>query len=230
MLFGGMQKLTLLDYPDKTACTLFTAGCNYRCPFCHNGSLVFPAGKSDWVDEGEILMFLETRQGLLDGVCISGGEPLMHQELSGFIKKVKAMGFSVKLDTNGSFPEKLKKLVGSGLIDYVAMDVKNTPEKYAKTVGVSGYDVAPIQESVSFLLEGSIPYEFRTTVVREFHTAADLLSLAGWIAGADKYFLQNFIDSEDVLQKGLHGYSKPELEGILGEIRGLLPSAELRGI
>lgn len=230
MVFGGIQKLTLLDYPDKTACTLFTQGCNYRCPFCHNASLVMPAGGNQGIDEEAVLDFLKTRQRLLDGVCISGGEPLMYRELGTFIARVKALGFSIKLDTNGSFPDALEELVASKLVDYVAMDIKNAPEKYPQTIGLAAYDLTPVTRSVAFLLSGKVPYELRTTVVREFHTQADLVSLARWIKGAEKYYLQGFVDSGDMLAEGLSGYSAAEMACLLASIRDVLPNAQLRGI
>lgn len=228
MVFGGLQKLTLLDYPDKVACTLFTVGCNYRCHFCHNTSLVCPDENTQIIEEREILQFLKTRQGFLDGVCISGGEPLMHSEIDSFIHEVKMLGFLIKIDTNGGYPHRLKSLVASGAIDYVAMDIKNTPEKYANTIGVSGYDTGSIQESVAFLLSDVIPCEFRTTVVQELHSHDDLVSIARWIFGAKKYYLQRFIDSDNVLQSGLHGYSISEMRKLLDDVRKVLPSAELR--
>ena len=229
MIWGGIQKLTLLDYPDKTACTLFTAGCNYKCPFCHNAALINRTGHIPTIATAAMLDFLKTRRGLLDGVCISGGEPLLHKDLGDFLSEVKTLGFLVKLDTNGSFPDELVKLVESGAVDYVALDIKNVPEKYGQTIGMPDYDIAPIEKSKSFLLSGTVPYEFRTTVVRELHTEEDLLSLAAWIKGAAKYYLQSFIDSGDVLKNGLTGYSATEMQLMLGKIKAALPCAELRG-
>ena len=230
MVFGGIQKLTLLDYPDKTACTLFTVGCNFACPFCQNTSLISPTGDEQTISASEILDFLKTRQGLLDGVCLSGGEPLIHENLGAFIDEVKALGFYVKLDTNGSYPLRLKELVESGRLDYVAMDIKNTPEKYPQTIGLPEYDVSPIEESIAFLCSGVIPYEFRTTVVRSFHTQDDLLTIARWISGAEKYFLQGFIDSGEILQSGLTAYSNAELRRLLDSVKKELPVTELRGV
>jgi len=230
MVFGGIQKVSLLDYPEKTACTLFTIGCNFMCPFCHNSSLVNPTNEEQTISTPEILDFLNTRQGLLDGVCISGGEPLLHDDLYAFINDIKSMGFLVKLDTNGSEPEKLKEIMASGKIDYIAMDIKNTPEKYAQTIGVPGYDISQVKKSIDILRSGTISYEFRTTVVREFHTAEDIQSVARWISGAEKYFLQGFINSEGVLKSGLHGYSAEEMQIILNKIKTVLPNAKLRGI
>jgi len=235
MVFGGIQKVTLLDYPEKTACTLFTAGCDFRCPFCQNSSLM--SSDTDehsnvnrqYIKASEILDFLRTRQGLLDGVCISGGEPLLQNGLSDFIKDVKEMGFSVKLDTNGSLPDKLKMLIASGTIDYVAMDIKNTPEKYALTAGLSEIDTSLIKESADILLSNVISYEFRTTVVRDFHTEEDLVTIAKWISGAKKYYLQGFVNSDEVLKNGLTGYSNKEMHKILDSVKQVLPTAEARG-
>jgi pyruvate formate lyase activating enzyme len=239
MIFGGIHKLTLLDYPEKTACTVFTIGCNFLCPFCQNVSLIVevedcgtggqvhcPAQKT--ITESEILEFLTTRRGLLDGVCIGGGEPLLHENLEGFIDKVRALGFLVKLDTNGSFPDKLEKLIKSGKIDYVAMDIKNTPEKYAKTIGLPDYNIAPIEKSIQILRTSAIPYEFRTTVVRDLHTLEDLLSIARRISWADKYYLQGFINSGGVLQKGLSAYSDTEMQLFHDELKKILPVTGLR--
>ena len=230
MEFGGIQKVTLLDYPDKTACTLFTIGCNFSCPYCQNSSLLKPTGNEKTQSQLEIIDFLKTRQGLLDGVCISGGEPLLQDDLDTFLKEVKELGFSVKLDTNGAYPERLEKLMKTGVVDHIAMDIKNTPEKYALTIGMHEYDVTPVEKSMDLLRKAAIPYEFRTTVVREFHTADDLLSIAKWISGAEKFYLQSFTDVDGVLQSGLHNYSETEMQGFLSRIIEILPTAELRGV
>jgi len=229
MVFGGIQKVSLIDYPEKTACTLFTIGCNFNCPFCHNSSLIDPAGGGQVITTTEVLSFLETRKGLLDGVCISGGEPLLQNELEIFIKDVKDMGFLVKLDTNGNNPGKLKEMIETGKIDYIAMDIKNTPEKYAMTTGIPGYEASPVRESVDILISCSVPYEFRTTVVREFHNVEDLCAIAKWISGARKYYLQGFRNSDGVLQSGINGYSNYEMQEFLNSIKSLIPTAELRG-
>jgi len=235
MIFGGIQKFTILDYPDKTACTLFIIGCNFRCPYCQNASLIKSAANPLRIDEEEILDFLETRKGLLDGICISGGEPLsysneeMQEEPDAFIAKVKAMGFLVKLDTNGSYPDRLKRLISSGNIDYIAMDVKNSPQKYAVTIGIPEYNVSSVHESIKLLLSSGVPHEFRTTVVRDFHTYEDLLGITEWISGAEKYFLQRFVDSATVLQKGLREYSDTELRQFVQKLKSVMPGVELRG-
>ena len=209
MKFSGLQKLTLLDYPEKMACTVFTAGCNFRCPFCHNATLVNDINNEVVFEEYEILDFLNKRQGILEGVCITGGEPLLHDDLTEFIKKVKESGFKVKLDTNGSFPNKLKYLVNNNLIDYVAMDIKNSKEKYSKTIDVKNFDISSIEESINFLLQNNIEYEFRTTGVKEFHNLEDIENISLWIKGANKYFLQNFVDSGNLICDGLSAH-EPE--------------------
>ena len=227
MKINGFQKMTLLDFPGKVACTVFTGGCNFRCPFCHNSRLV--NGSAENIDENEVLAFLEKRRGLLDGVCITGGEPLLQPDIAEFIARIKQMGYAVKLDTNGSFPAKLKELAEQGLIDYAAMDVKNCPEKYSVTAGCEGLSFDDVRESIDFLLEGSIDYEFRTTVVKEFHTVDDIRSLAECIRGAKKYFLQYFVDSGEVLADGLHPVSKDEMEKMREAAAEAVPSAETRG-
>lgn len=230
MKIQGLQKLTLLDYPGKVACTIFTAGCNFRCPFCHNASLVMHTEENEDITEEELFSFLQKRIGILDGVCISGGEPLLQADIKPFIEKVKALGYSVKLDTNGSFPKKLKSLVEDGLIDYVAMDVKNCKAHYGETIGVQEYDLTNIEESIAFLMQGKVSYEFRTTVVREFHKKKDFESIGEWIQGAAKYYLQSFVDSGDLIQTGLSGYEKKQMEEALKIVKKTIQTAELRGL
>ncbi len=231
MQIQGYQKLTLLDYPGRIACTVFTGGCNLRCPFCHNGSLVRPADvAAGGVDREEFFAFLRKRQGTLDGVCVSGGEPLLQKDLEPFLREIRALGYAVKLDTNGSFPDRLKSLVGQGLVDYVAMDIKNTLAKYGETVGIPGYDTAPIEESVAFLMSGAVAYEFRTTVVKEFHTVGDFALIGAWLQGAEHYYLQHFVDSGDLLQPGLHGLDKADMEAAAAAVRPFIPTVAIRGI
>lgn len=235
MVIRGLQKLTLLDYPGKVACTIFTDGCNFACPFCHNASLVHhpgqPArGSAPAVSEGEIFAFLEKRRRVLDGVCISGGEPLLQTGLAPFLARIKALGYSIKLDTNGSLPDRLRALVDAGLVDAVAMDIKNTPERYAETIGRTQFDMAPILESIAFLKTLHGRYEFRTTVVREFHTLADMEAIARWLSDAERYYLQSFSDSGDVLTPGLHAHPPDVLHAMLASVRVFCPAAELRGV
>ena len=225
----GLQKLTLLDWPGRVACTVFFCGCDFRCPFCHNADLIVGPFPNN-ICEGEFLDFLLRRRGLLDGVCITGGEPLLRPDLGGFLEKVKALGFPIKLDTNGNHPAALRDLWERGLIDYVAMDLKNSPGRYAETVGVPGLDLGPIRESVTWLLEGHVDYEFRTTVVRQFHNSEDFLAMAEWIAGAERYFLQSFVGRETVLQPGLTAWGREALDHFAALVRPRVPSVQLRGV
>lgn len=230
MRIQGLQKLTLIDYPEKAACTIFTAGCNFRCPFCHNACLVTQTEENEDLSKDEIMDFLKKRRNILDGVCISGGEPMLQTDLEEFIKEVKEMGYLVKIDTNGSFPERLERLTEEKLIDYVAMDIKNSKEHYARTAGLSKLDLRPIEESASFLMEGNIPYEFRTTVVREFHQKSDFEQIGLWIRGADKYYLQQFKDSGNLIRSGLRAYDESVLSQALEVVRKYVPNAQLRGL
>ena len=231
IVITGLQKLTLLDFPGKVACTLFTKGCNMRCPFCHNASLVVRSNEQKPYDNGELLEFLKKRYGLLDGVAITGGEPTLWQGLYDFITEVKKIGYEVKLDTNGTRPDVLKKIVNDGLVDYVAMDIKNCREKYGVTVGFDeDYDLSPIDESIEFLMSNKVDFEFRTTVTREYHTAEDIAKIGEWIRGDEKYFLQQFKDSGDIIGDGLSEYSKDEMISLLDQIRQFVPNAQLRGL
>lgn len=229
MVIQGLQKLTLLDYPRQVACTVFTAGCNFRCPFCHNASLVIDTYHNENIPEGEVFAFLKKRQGILDGVCVSGGEPLIQHGIIKFLERIKELGYAVKLDTNGSFPDKLERAVEEGLVDYVAMDIKNSRENYGRTVGIVDYDIQNIQKSVNFLLSDRVPYEFRTTVVREFHQRSDFEAIAEWIRGAQRYYLQQFVDSGDLIRGGLHGYNRDIMEQALAIVKKSVMLAEIRG-
>lgn len=230
MRIQGLQKLTLLDFPERVACTVFFAGCNFRCPFCHNASLVVDIPPVGEITEEEFFSFLKKRQGILDGVCITGGEPLLQPEIEDFIRRIKQLGYAVKLDTNGSFPDKLKSLVGNGLVDYVAMDIKNCPELYAVTAGVKNLDIDSIKESVDYLKEGRVPYEFRTTVVKNYHTKESFEKMGQWIQGTEKYFLQNFVDSGDLIGKDTEGCNEEEMKEFLAAVSSYVPSAKIRGI
>ena len=230
MILNGLQKLTLLDFPGKVACTVFLSGCNFRCPFCHNASLVLAPDEAEQIPEETVLAFLKKRQGVLDGVCVTGGEPLLQPGLAAFLEKVRALGYAVKLDTNGYFPKRLRALVSAGLLDYIAMDVKNCPEKYPQTVGLPALDISPVMESAAYLRSCGVPYEFRTTVVRGLHTARDMEEIADWLEGAQRYFLQSFVDSGDVIAPGFDAYTTAEMREFLAIVREKVPNAELRGI
>lgn len=229
MIVEGLQKLTLLDYPEKIACTVFTHGCNFRCPFCHNASLVM-RDDNQRITQQQLDEFFTKRKGILDGVCITGGEPLLQKDIKEFIENVRTYGYLVKLDTNGSNPEKLSELINEGLLDYVAMDIKSSPEKYAPTVGVDNFDVEPVKKSVEILKKGSVPYEFRTTVVRELHSKEDFRAIGEWLSGCEKYFLQQFVDSGDVICDGMSAYSAEEMSEIKDVVAEYIPSVELRGV
>ncbi len=230
-IFAGLQKLTLLDFPGYVACTLFTKGCNMRCPFCHNATLVTEAQSRKMYKNEEILAFLKKRAGVLDGVAITGGEPTLMTGLYDFMVEVKKLGYKIKLDTNGTRPEILKQLVYGGLLDYVAMDIKNCRERYGETVGLDeGYDLTPIQESIDFLMGGNVDFEFRTTVSRTFHTEEDIVRLGEWIEGKEKFYLQQFKDSGNLIGEGIEGYDEAEMARLLDIIRPFVPNAQLRGL
>ena len=226
MHIGGYQKTTLLDFPEKVACIIFTYGCNFRCPWCHNAPLV--TEKNEGVSEDEIFAFLSKRKGILDGVVISGGEPLLQADIFDFIKKIKDMGYAVKLDTNGTSPEKLRGLIDAGLLDYIAMDIKNSKGKYAKTAGLRDVDTEKIEQSVDIIMKGKVPYEFRTTLTIENHTGEDILKIGEWIAGAEKYFLQGFTDSGSLIGDGCSAYTESEMKAMADSIKGLVPSVKVR--
>jgi len=234
MEIHGFQKLTLLDYPEHIAATVFTGGCNFRCPFCQNGDLVVNPSGQPMISEEEVLTVLRKRQGMLQGVCITGGEPTLQKDLKDFIRKVKDMGYLVKLDTNGYRPEVLKELLLENLPDYVAMDVKASLTNYAKVAGCSGMDVAKIQESIALLKEGSIPYEFRTTVVKGLHTLEEFEEIGQMLAGARAYYLQTFQENDRVLGQNsgmwMCAFSPEEMKQIAEMARKYIDKVELRGV
>ena len=230
MKFGGLQKLTLLDYPDKVAATVFTVGCNFRCPFCHNLSLV--AGKTDKLEmltSEEVMAFLNKRKNVLEGVCVTGGEPLIQPDVEDFLREVREMGYKIKLDTNGAFPEKLRLLIERGLVDYVAMDVKNSKELYEKTVGCD-VDVRAIEQSVELLKSGVVDYEFRTTVTATFHTEESIEAMAQWLSGAKRLYLQQFVDSGDLIDETVTGVNETTLRRYCELSRKFVPNTHLRGV
>lgn len=229
MNISGLQKLTLLDFPGRTACTLFTAGCNFRCPFCHNASLV--RGEAEpLMSEAEFFDFLEKRRGKLDGVAVTGGEPLLQPDIEDFLKEIKKRGFLVKLDTNGSFPHKLERIISGSLADYIAMDIKNCPEKYAETAGLSRDITEDIDRSIRLIMDSGTDYEFRTTVVSPYHTAADIEGIARRIQGARRYFLQQFRNSGDILEEGCSAVPADTLALMRAAATRFTGTCELRGI
>ena len=230
MEIHGLQKLTLLDFPGHTACTVFTGRCNFRCPFCQNASLVLHPETLAVIPEEDVFAFLEKRKGLLDGVAVTGGEPTMQPDLPDFLRRVMAMGFETKLDTNGAMPGMLRQLLAEGLVDYAAMDIKSSPEGYGRCIGVDGDMVERVRESAA-LLEGSgIPHEFRTTAVKPLHSPADFEAIGRWLRGTERYFIQSLADSGDILAPGMEAFSREELEELLAAVRPYIPGAALRGV
>ena len=228
MKISGLQKLTLLDYPGKTACTVFTYGCNLRCPFCHNAFLVTEKEEEYPIDL--FFDYLKKRKGILDGVCITGGEPLIHNELPDFIREIRSLGYLVKLDTNGAFPTRLSKILEERIVDYVAMDVKNTEAKYGVTVGIDGINTAPFLESIRLLNASGIPHEFRTTATKEFHTPEDFEEIARLVKGTDAYFIQKFKDSGNLIGEGLHPLDDEEMRRCKAFAEKVIPNVSLRGV
>lgn len=229
MVLKGLQKLTLLDFPGKMAATVFTGGCNLRCPFCHNASLVIPEKFGATIPEEEFFAFLDKRRGILEGVCVSGGEPTLYKDLPDFLKRIKEKGFLVKLDTNGTDPEMLKSLIDEGLLDYVAMDIKSSKEGYGSAVGIDNYNTSKIEESVEILKKCKVDFEFRTTVVRELHSKEDFEAIGKWLRGDSKIFLQTFLDSGDLIGSGYSAHSKEDMESFAEILKKYMPNAALRG-
>ena len=228
MMLHGLQKMTLLDFPGKVACTVFLGGCDFRCPFCHNYELADGSARPV-MDEAALMAFLEKRRGLLDGVAITGGEPCLRPDLPDLMRRIRGLGFAVKLDTNGTHPALLDGILREGLADYVAMDIKNSPEKYARTAGLAELDLTPIRRSVELLKAGGVDYEFRTTVVDELHEAADFEAIGAWIAGARRWFMQPFTDRDTVPYGGLHAPSAQKMEAWLGIMKRFVPDSRIRG-
>ena len=229
MKIHGLQKMTLLDFPGKVACTVFLGGCDLRCPFCHNAELIDGTAPAVMEDE-ELLDFLKKRQGLLDGVAVTGGEPLLRgDDLMRLAEKIRELGYPLKLDTNGTHPERLWKFIDAGLVSYVAMDIKNSPEKYAETCGLREMDLVPVRESVSLLKEGRTDYEFRTTTTAELHDAESFRKIGEWIRGAKRYYLQKFTDRDTVPFEGFHAPAEDEMQQYLAIARKYVPEAEIRG-
>ena len=229
MKIHGLQKMTLLDFPGRVACTVFFGGCDMRCPFCHNAELL-DGSAPPVMDEEELLSFLRKRKGLLDGVAFTGGEPLLQKDLPELAGRIRELGYPVKLDTNGTHPDRLGKMIRNGLVQYVAMDIKNSPERYAETTGLNEIDIGPIRESVSMLLENTIDYEFRTTTVAELHNDDSFEKIGRWINGARRYYLQRFTDRETVPFQGLHSPTEEQMEHWADIVRPYVPAVELRGV
>ena len=233
-MIAGLQKMTLLDYPGRVACTVFLQGCNYACPFCHNSELLcFEA--EPFMQEEELLTFLKKRQGILEGVCITGGEPTLYAGLENLLRKIKELGYAVKLDTNGSKPQVLRQLVEAGLVDYVAMDVKNSPDRYAQTVGVPGLKLANVEESLRFLIGGGAAYELRTTLVRQLHDAASIEEMGRWLSNlvpgkmAEILYLQSFVDRETVAFSGLSAPEEVDIRRFSRSLEPYVRQVRIRG-
>ena len=222
----GFQKVTLLDYPGKVASIVFAPGCNYRCPFCHNAGLVLQPDAEPQTSEA-FFTYLEKRKGVLDGVCITGGEPTLQPSLPDFVRTLRAMGLAIKLDTNGSRPEMLSALLADQLVDYVAMDIKNSREGYARTTGVAA-DVRAVEHSAALLMAGTVPFEFRTTLVSPLHTATDMERIGQWLAGPETYFLQTFVDSGHLIGTGMKAFSETETQALLAVLQPYIPHATVR--
>ena len=229
MKICGLQKTTLLDFPGHVAATIFTGGCNFRCPFCHNSDLLGNDAEVAYTEE-EILKFLAKRRGVLEGVAITGGEPTLQTDLRAFILRVRELGYKIKLDTNGSRPDVLRALCDEGLVDYVAMDIKTCKERYPDVAGIPSLQIGGIMESVEYLKHGSIPYEFRTTVVRELHSAEDFEQIGSWLSGCSRYYLQNYVDSDNVLVPGFSACSREELLSFMEIVKPYVEHVELRGV
>lgn len=230
MQIYGLNKTTLLDYPEHVAATLFTGGCNFCCPFCHNGGLVLCPGNQTLILKEEVLAFLKKRRGILEGVCITGGEPTLQQDLPGFIREIKDLGYRVKLDSNGYRPGVLKRLLQEQLLDYIAMDIKASKENYGKAAGLRNPDLSLIEESVELLKTGNIDYEFRTTVVKGIHGISEFEEIGRWLAGSRAYFLQAYQESENVIRPGYQSFSKEEMLRMAELAHKYIDRVELRGV
>ena len=227
MKIMGLQRMTLLDFPGKIACTLFLGGCNYRCPFCHNAHLATGEGE-EIMSLDEFFAFLDSRRGRLEGVCISGGEPTIHSALPELIREIKSRGFAVKLDTNGTNPEMLMSLINDGLLDYVAMDIKNSPERYEDTVVINSHLLESVRLSAKILMEGRVDFEFRTTLMRELHDAEDMESIGRWLSGEEKYFLQTYRDEGDLLVGGFTPHTEEEKKNFVNILKRYIPNVKIR--
>ena len=234
-MISGLQKMTLLDYPGKVACTVFLQGCNFRCPFCHNSDLLGKDGPQE-IPVDTLLAFLKKRVGLLDAVCVTGGEPTLQKDLPQLLAQIKALGYLVKLDTNGSRPEVLRELVEAGLLDYVAMDIKNCPDCYGRTVGLPNMDLSGVEESIRYLLSDRVDYEFRTTVADELHSADDVEAMGRWLCALTpgkkpkRHYIQPYVDRDSVLTQGLHTPKKEKLLDMAGKLAPYAEFADLRGM
>ena len=230
MIIHGLQKLTLVDFPSYVAAILFTGSCNFRCPFCHNAPLVLSPDTQEVIDEKEIFDFLRKRKGFLEGVVVTGGEPTLQPDLIDFLSRIKELGYKVKLDSNGYKPDVLKEAIENGVVDYIAMDIKNSKDKYPKTAGVKNIDIARISESIELLLENRVDYEFRTTVVNELHDKESFQQIGAWIKGARRYYLQSFVQSENTIEKGFSSPSVETLNNYVEILKNYIDNVQIRDI
>lgn len=226
----GYQKTTLLDYPGHVAATIFTGGCNFRCPFCHNSDLVLNPSFSARIPEEEIFNFLKKRKNVLSGICITGGEPTLQTDLSEFIKKIRSLGYNIKLDTNGYQPDVIADLLNQNLLDYIAMDIKAGLSNYSRVCGISELNINQILKSISIIENSKIEYEFRTTVVSELHTKEDFYEISQMLSPKSFYFIQSFKDSGNILVPGLSSCSLETLDEYLSIVKSNIPNSFLRGI
>lgn len=229
MEFNGWEKLSLVDFDGNLTTTIFTSGCPFRCPFCHNADLVLHPHSLPVIPFEEILAYLRKRRGILEGVCISGGEPTLGDDLLTKMAIIKELGYKIKLDSNGFRPEVLKEVVSKKLVDFVAMDIKNSKEKYGMTIGIPSFDLKGVEESVEFLLSNAVPFEFRTTLIDEFHDEEDMLKIREWIKGAKRYHLQCYIDSENCIEHGFHPVSIEKAKEFASLFEGYVEKVSLRG-
>ena len=229
MNFSGWEKLSLVDFDDYLTTTFFASRCNFRCPFCHNGGLVLNPENNPEISWERMLDYLKKRRNALDAVCVSGGEPTLMPDLEQKLRQIKQLGYKIKLDTNGTNPNLIKRLSKEGLVDHFAMDIKNSKAKYAATSGLKSLDLSPIEESISFLLKSGVSYEFTTTLIEEFHSETDILAIGKWISGAERYYLQRYVDSENCIAHGLHMVSKEKAEEYKKNLAKTIRNVDLRG-
>ena len=229
MLICGYEKFSMVDFGDKISCTVFTGGCNLRCPFCHNGALVIGDIGAQREDEEEIIDYLSKRKGLVDAVCVTGGESTLQPDLARFLERVRALGYITKVDSNGLRPKVIESLLDAGLVDYMAMDIKNSPAKYAMTCGLERVDLDAVSESVHIIMRKAKDYEFRTTVIKEFHTYEDMLAIAEWIKGAKNFYFQHYVDSEGCISHGYHAFDKAEVGELAKAFEGKVGHIGFRG-
>jgi pyruvate formate lyase activating enzyme len=229
MRISGLEKMSLVDYDGKVCATIFTGGCNFLCPFCQNSPLVIDFKAQPVIDEEYIFDYLTKRKGILDGLCISGGEPTLQPDLIPFIERVKSLGYAVKLDTNGTNPDLIKTLHENGLVDYFAMDIKNDIEHYAQIIGFDKYDTKKVEQSVDYFVCNNVDYEFRTTLVSEFHQLENITAIGEWLKGASKYFLQKFKDTGSCIASGLSAVSDADVIKYLSTLKKTIKNVHARG-